>query len=133
MEEPAQPDALTLTVNADAIHAVVPITGAHEGKAMRPRRHCFAQRAATMLIKRTHGGGRLILGIALFGLTQRFAAQEGRLFGQDTGVTRGGDIGGGDIGQPGQVIANARAHPTTRGRMPPVQHIAGFKLVAGAA
>ena len=44
-------------------------------------------------------------------------------------VAGGGNILGGDKRQPEQVIRKARAHPATRRRIPPVEHIARFELV----
>src|SRR5437016_3249907 len=35
--------------------------------------------------------------------------------------------------QPEKIVGKARAHPTTRGRMPPVLHVAFLELPAGGA
>jgi hypothetical protein len=48
VQEPAQPDALAAAVFADAVHAVVPVAGAHQRQAMHAEIGAFESAAAML-------------------------------------------------------------------------------------
>src|ERR1700732_4032089 len=52
VQEPAQPDALSLAVLADAVHSVIPIPRAHEGKTMNADFQAASERARAVLEQR---------------------------------------------------------------------------------
>ena len=74
-------------------------------------------------------GGRVVGVLGPFG--DGATVQEGHLLGQQGGVARGVDVVDGGIGQPEQVVREMRAHAGTGWRVPPVLHIAFWKLPRG--
>ena len=51
-QEPGQPDALSLALDAHAVHAVVPVAAAHQGKAVRAQPQPVLQSAEAVIVKR---------------------------------------------------------------------------------
>src|SRR5262249_31409391 len=50
-QEPADPDALALATGADAVHAVVPVAGAHQRQAVRTEAQAVLQSANAVLVQ----------------------------------------------------------------------------------
>ena len=101
---------------ADAIHAVVPVAGAHQRQAVRAEREAVVERARAMLEQRRRfvgdrrAGSKLSCSLGL----QRLAVEERHLFVEHGRVARGVDIVRGGVGQPDAIVGDARAHALAR-------------------
>ena len=105
VEEPTQPDTLTLAPGANAVHAVIPITRAHQRQAVYPAGRAFLERAAAVFVDRSSFACAFILGVTFhFGRFERFAFQEGQVLLQYGGIAGRADIRRRYIRQPEQVI-----------------------------
>ena len=134
VEEEAEPDALAPALVSNPVHAVVPVAGAHQRQAMLAEPQAVHDGAHAMVVEARRLlrlAGQIVVGVVL--ATDQTAVQEpGRLV-EHPGVARGQDIAAGRQRQPEIVIRAAGADPATRGRMPPVLHVALEELAAGAA
>ena len=129
-QQPAQPDALSLSGFADAVHAVVPVaradqrqaqgSGLHDG-AGQPQGGVIPQRAALcgqvgqeerIVLTRRHGGSVQIGQVLV---------QHGQIAGHCHVIRH-------RMRQPDAIVRNAGPHPLTRMGQPPVLHIALRKL-----
>ena len=101
VQEPAQPDALALARLADAIHAVVPVAGAHQRQAVRAGGEREVEAAGAVLEQRRRlvGLGRLEIEVVVGGLQGR-AVDERHPLVEDGQIARGLDIVRGDRGEP---------------------------------
>ena len=98
---------------------------------MRPGGRSFLQCSAAMLVEGAVLGTGLILSVALFLVGSQWSTPEKRhSLGQECVVAGCGHVVRRDKGQPQQVIGATGAHPAPRRRVPPVQHVPRFKLVA---
>ena len=101
---------------------------------MLPGGDPFCQSPAAVIVDRAHLRAGRILPIAfVFAVLQGRGIQEWHALVQNGEVAGPLHILGSHIGQPEQVIGNARADAARSRGMPPVQHIAGFELAAGGA
>src|SRR5262249_18371338 len=72
-QEPAEPDALALAALAHPVHAVIPVAGAHQRQAMRPRLQARIERKCAV-VEQTYLGlryGGLKERVMLIGLQDR--------------------------------------------------------------
>ena len=76
--------------------------------------------------------GRLVLRVAIVLLRlQWLSVKERHGFIENRDIARRSDVLGRHVGEPGQVIRAACSHPTTRGRVPPVQNVSLLELMLG--
>ncbi len=132
-QEEAQPDALALAVDADPIHAVVPVAGADQRQAVFTKAHAVPDGAHAMLIQafRAFGlAGQVVVGLVV--RVERVACQIGNMFLQHAGVAAAQHIAAGGQRQPQVIVGTMGAHAAPGGRVPPVLHIAFAELSAGA-
>ena len=131
--EEAQPDTFTCTQVADAIHAVSPVTGAHQRQPVMTAAQAVFDGPHAVLIQGLSQGrytGEVIVG--LFAGHQLASFQvSGDLF-QHTHVCGHFDIAVGGGHQPQKVVGAGGANPSIHRRVPPVLHIAFHILMAGA-
>ncbi len=133
-QEEAQPDALAAALDADAVHAVVPVARAHQRQAVRAESQPVLDRAHAMLVQARGLRGpagqvvvRVVLRAHRPALEERGRLVEHRAVAGRLHVARRRER------QPEKVVRAARAHAAARGRMPPVLHVAFHELAAGAA
>ena len=125
MDEPAQPHALALARLADAVHAVVPVSCAHQRQAVRAGGEREVEAARAMLEQRRHFVGLAGLEIEIVvGRLERRAVDERHRLVEDGHVARGLDIVRRDRGEPRPVVGNARANALAGRREPPMLDIA---------
>ena len=134
-KEPAEPDTGTLAANADAVHAVVPVTaedqrqavlpGAMNGKIERQRR-VFVERRGFV------AGFRLEESVVLAG-HQRRPLQEGNALIQNGDITGRRNILVDRISKPYHVVRDSGADTGACQRQPPVLNVAFRELPAGCA
>ena len=128
-EEPAQPDAFALAVDADAVHAVVPIAAAHQRQAVCAEAKAVVDRpeaVAEQILRKRGDGGQLVA--LVFVRLQRQRMQVGDSFVEDVGVAGGGDVVAHDERQPEVVVGESRANAAAGRRMPPMLHVALLEL-----
>ena len=132
MQEPREPDALALTLVADAVHAIVPVAGADQRQAMRAGGKTEVEAARAVLEKRCRFVGLVgqEVEIVLAGANSG-AVDERHLLVEDRGVTGGLYIVRCDRGEPRPVIGDARAHTLAGRRKPPMLDVALDELPAG--
>ena len=124
-----------LPSSPDAIHAVVPVARAHQ-RQVRERRRQGCGRCARAQCSKTVPlslrNARLEIGFVLpFG--ESIAFEERNRLRPARSVAGGFDEVADRIGQPQQIVGNARAHAAPGGRMPPVLDVAFDELARGAA
>ena len=125
MEEPAQPDAFAAARLADAVHAVVPVAGAHQGQAVHAGLEAEIEAPRAMLVQR-----RRLIGLAWLEVEIVLARLEGgtveerHLFVEDRRIARRLDVVRRDRGEPRPVVGDARAHALPGRREPPMLEIA---------
>ena len=132
VQEPAEPDALALALASDAVHAVVPVAGAHQRQAVAADGEAAVEGARAVLEERRalaprrrarstpRPGPARAAGPSRNGTLSSSSASSPR----DLEVVRGG------VGQPQQVVRDAGAGAAARRRMPPVLHVAFDELAA---
>src|SRR4029079_7302546 len=124
MEKPGEPDAFTPSLLTDTVHPVIPISGAHEWKAVTPNGKASVQRARTMLKEcRAHLRDARLKIQFMLSLRQGRALkkrhqfiQQGRVAGHFKELEDG-------IRQPEQIVGDAGPHTAPGWRMPPVLNI----------
>ena len=132
VEEEAQPHALAAPFPSDAVHAVVPVAGAHERQPVRAPRERAVERATAVRVDvgRLPGRRRQEVGLILAGFERPRFNEGGRLV-EDAPIAGGANVEGGDVRQPQQVVGEARARAAVARRMPPMEHVALDELVRG--
>ena len=96
IKEKSQPDAFAFALFAHQIHAVVPVTGAHERQAVLTEFETVQDGPDTVIVKtcRLFGAaGQIVIGI--FIRVHRTACNEGNGLIQHAGVPGGEDIAAG--------------------------------------
>ena len=117
---------------ADAVHAVVPVAGAHQRQSVRADTQAAVDRARRMFVDRggfAADGGRVVGVFGTFGDGGAFDERHG--LSQQAGVAGGLQVASAGVWQPQQVVGEMRAHARATRRMPPVLHIAFGKLPRG--
>ncbi len=117
VQEKRQPDALALAMDADVVHAVVPVAGAHQRQAVRAETQPVHDGAAAVLvaaspIRRARPAGRSTTprSVAKFAAIEKWYATR-----RSTLVVAGGlDVAARGTGQPQIVVGAARAHAAAR-------------------
>ncbi|EXS70698.1 hypothetical protein BF95_09100 [Sphingobium sp. Ant17] len=129
-EEPGQPYALAASPLTDPIHAVIPIPGADQGKAVSSEAIGMGKRAVAVNEQRL-----LIVGNFKSGVTIGLAGRERRrpqkwnFFVQNGFVAGRLDIVRDGIRKPDEIVGAAGSDPAVRRRVPPMEHVALFELV----
>ena len=115
VEEERHPDALAAPLASDAVHAVVPVPGAHERKAVGSDAKRAVDRAAAVLVdaRALTRGRRRQVRLVLAGLEQP-RGDEARLLVEDRAVPGHGHVLARHPGKPEQVVGEARARPAVR-------------------
>jgi len=109
----------------DAVHAVVPVAGAHQRQAVHAGLEAAIEAPRAMLVQR-----RRLIGLAWLEVEIVLARLEGgtveerHLFVEDRAIARRLDVVRRDRGEPRPVVGDARAHALTSGREPPMLEIA---------
>jgi hypothetical protein len=123
IEEPAEPDALALALFADAVHAVVPVAGAHQRQAVRPTARLAssarAQCSNSVPFRRPSAGRSCHARPGAQRCPSRNGigfVQHGRVAGRATYCAT--------VGEPGPIVGDPRAHALAGMRQPPVLHVA---------
>jgi hypothetical protein len=134
VEEETQPDALPFALDADQVHAVVPVARTHERQAVCTEVQCAFDRQRAMPVqarrlRRT--AGRVVVGLLLGG--QRAAFEEMHLLVQHRGVAGQVHVAADRQRQPQVIVGTARAHPASTGWMPPVLDVTLRVLACRAA
>src|SRR5579872_4491084 len=90
VQEPREPDALSLAMLSDAIHAVVPVARAHQRQTVAAHIQAAVERSGAMFEQRSTGlrYSRLEIGLAL-AFRQQLTFKEGNCFVQQGGVASG--------------------------------------------
>ena len=132
-QEPAQPHRFATPLDAHAVHAVVPVTTAHQGQTVYAYAQAVVDRKGAMLKNAcavVTDGGRVVRVLGTFGncrsVQKRHAViEQGR-------VARGAQVVQGGIRQPQQVVGKMGAYPGTPRCVPPMLHVALRKLARRA-
>ena len=129
VQQPAEPDALALPQLADPVHAVVPITCAHQRQSAIANFEAGIESARAMLEQ-----GADLVGhrwqeeaVMLCG-PQKLAFQERHHSVEHGGIAVGIDIMRDGVGEPCPIIGDARAHTLAGMRQPPMLHVAFDEL-----
>ena len=133
IEEPADPDAFTFAVRADAVHAVVPVADAHQRQTMRAKAGERAvDGARAVLVDRGLFARRLRLQVhfVLVRLERRRFDELDRLV-EQRAIARGRHVVVRDEWQPQVIVRELRAHAGAPGRVPPMLSVALDELVRG--
>src|ERR1035437_2729038 len=129
MQEPTEPDALALAPFADAVHAVVPITGADQRQPMAAESQALVEGAGAML---EQGGGLVGDGrmeeAVMLPCLQRLAFQERDQLIENDHISGCTNIMRDRVGAPCPIVRDARAHPLTGMRQPPMLYVTLDKL-----
>ncbi len=129
MEEPAEPHALAASAGTDEVHAVVPVARAHERQAMDADRQISLDAQHAVVEQRSDASGlpRLVEGIVLVRRQRRPFDERHRLI-EDRRIAGGGDIGRGNVGEPGGIVRDMSSYSLARRRQPPVLDVALLEL-----
>ena len=129
VEEEAQPHALTASLGANQVHAVVPVSGPDERQAVAAEPQAPRHRAYAVVVETGpvigHAGQvvvRILVGV------ERPAFDEVNLFLEHAGVAGGVDVAARGQGQPQVVVRAVRPDTASRRRMPPVLDVALAEL-----
>ena len=133
-EEPAIPNAFPLAAHADLVHSIVPIPGAHQGKAVNPELVAVLQGTFAMLVDgpRLFADGRQAIVFHLAGPKHR-GLQECHTLVEQGGVACRDDVVVDCQRQEVQIVGDAGAHATAGRRVPPMLHVALLELPCGRA
>src|ERR1017187_2275336 len=125
VQEPAQPDTLALAVLSHPVHAVVPVSGADQRKAVATDTEASVQGPGAMFkeagARRRYP--RLKIGFEV-SRGKMFAFQKGYGLIEHTGFSRDFEEVDYGVRQPQQIVGNAGANAASRRRMPPVLDVA---------
>src|ERR1043165_10009632 len=120
-QKPTEPDAFATAPFADAIHSIIPVAGAHKGKAMLAGGQALVERQCAVFEKTrfTFGNRSLKKGIMIF------CAQCGSLnkcnhLRQNGGIAGYVNILRNGICKPHSVVCHARTKAAVRLRQPPM-------------
>ena len=138
VEEPAEPDALALAVRTDAVHAVVPVSRAHERQSMTPDREAPIEGPRAVLEEGRGFGGHLRLEVTIdLARRERRRRKKRHRLVEHAAVAGDLEVVVRRVGEPEQVIGDPGAHAaaprgraTSAGRRPP--RTAGRRRAAGA-
>ena len=129
-QEPGQPHALSFAQMTNPVHAIIPVTAAHQRQTVRRRfsgsDRAFAHSAQTGWLAAPTGSARN-RHLPVPGPVQ--ALQKRRYFVEYSRIAAHLDIVRHDIRQPDKVVGEMGAHAALGGRMPPMLHIALDKLM----
>ena len=131
--ELGQPNALAPALRAQAVHAVVPVPRSHQQQPVRPepRRRAEGRHAVFAQAGQSLPGPHFPVHI-LRAVGQRHVLQIGHPLLQHAAVPGVLHIRRRHPGQEQPVVGHPRAHART-GCVPPMQHVPGLELPAGAA
>ena len=130
VKKETQPDAFAFAVFTHEVHAVVPVTGAHERKTMFTKSKSTQDGAHTMIVERRGGlGTNRQIVVRVFVRLYVAAFDEMDRFIQNAGIPRRGDVAADGPGQPEIIIGATRADATPRRWMPPVLNVTFTKLM----
>ncbi len=133
MEKEAEPRALATAGRPDAVHAVVPVAGADEGKSVGAGGDAFVDRADAVFEERSSRRRHRRLAVRLQRIrckTRRI--EEGHALVEDSRIAGGADIFRDDKGQPQQIVRATRAQSAAARLVPPVLHVAFDELPSGS-
>ena len=130
--KPGKPDAFAFSGTADPVHTVVPVSRAHQRKAVSAA--CKAlERSFAMLDQGDPNLPGLEQGVAiLFIFGEGRSLKKGDLLTQDRDVAGRTDVSAGRERQPLKVVREARADTAIVWWMPPVKNVALLELMRGA-
>ncbi len=133
VQEESQPNAFTFTVITHQIHAIVPVTGAHQRQAVFAQPESSLNRSHTMLVQagRLARPARKIIVRVVLGIERAAFEEMNRLI-QHPGVAGRQYIAARRQWQPKVIIRTMRAHAPARGGMPPMLDISLQELPACA-
>src|SRR5579872_210046 len=125
LQEPTEPDTLAPTGLADAVHAVIPVSGTEQRQAMLPNLQAVIQSTGAMLEQRSalRRALRLKKRIVLSGL-ERGAGEKRNGLIEHGHIARRLDVVVRAIGEPDRVIGNASPHTLAEGHEPPMLQVA---------
>ena len=131
--EEREPDALAFAFPAHHVHAVVPVAGTDEGKAVFTEPETPSNGPHTMIVEtgRLPGPARKIIVGVLLGI-DRAPLDEVDRFVQYPRVAGTLDVAARCEGEPEEVVGTVGAHPAAYRRVPPVLDISFGKLAARA-
>src|SRR5690606_4656171 len=133
-EKPGEPNAIAPSLDADATHAVVPVTYAYEWKSVHAGGARLPQRAEAVFVHRRGLRAHLRQVIHLVLVRLEFShGEEWNHFAQHSRVSGDADIVVHHVRQPGQVIREASADTAPALRMPPVLHVSLLELTCCSA
>ncbi len=133
-QEKAEPHALAAALQADHVHAVVPIAAADQRQSVCAEAQSMLDRADRMLIERRglHRDRRQIELRFLAGRHRR-TFDEGHELIEHAHIARPFDVAARRERQPQVVIGAARAHAASARWVPPMLHVSLDELARGAA
>ena len=123
-----------MPLDADAVHAVIPVTRAHQWQAVAAKPADVSDCPVAMI-----GEGAGFLGnlraavVFLLPGPEHGGLQIGHDLVEDRQIARGQRVGRGDVGQPERVVGDPGADPPAVGRVPPVLGVALGELPGGRA
>ena len=128
-QEPGEPHRFAAALVADAVHAVVPVAGAHQRQAVRADAEAAIDRARAVLedARRLLADRGRVVGV-LGALGDRRAFEERHALVEHARVAGRRDVVRAGVRQPEQVVGEMGAHAGAGGRVPPVLDVAGGEL-----
>jgi hypothetical protein len=131
-QEPAEPHALAAALQAEAVHAVVPVAAADQRQAVGAAGVAAVERAQAVVEQRAVAvAGAVVVEALDLVLGEGGRAQVGDAFVEDGLVAAALEVAGAGPGEPQQVVAVAGAHAGAAVGVPPVQDVALLELARG--
>src|SRR4051812_12300346 len=134
MQKKPEPGAFTSPSGTDAVHPIVPITGAKQREPVNACSEPFVNCTDAVLEDGsglTRDTGRSVRFV--FVSSKQWCLQVRHPLAQNEVVAGGADVCGDDVGEPQQVVGATGSQSTSRGLMPPVLDVAFQELPPSGA